>query len=267
MSTEAASAPTIAATGAAIVVVLTDVCDWQDSVRHAARLAAATGRRLRVVLADGGDLLNAANLACVRLMASGGLVSAFDPLEARRLVKAQIARLRRELQELAARLAIEVELIEATTTEDGLWVGTTALTVFGRRRRGVIMVVHAGTVGTLEVAARLAAERRQEVRLLSAATADPRGDPPAVRAMADRFAGAARRCRDAAPAGRRGHRRRARDRPGMAGAAPLDAGGPSRAVAEAAGDEGRRHARHRPLSGAAGQAARRASASRAAKAG
>lgn len=172
MSTQAASAPTIAATGAAIVVVLTDVCDWQDSVRHAARLAAATGRRLRVVLADGSDLLNAANLACVRLMASGGLVSAFDPLEARRLVKAQTARLRRELQELAARLAIEVELIEATTTEDGLWVGTTALTVFGRRRRGVIMVVHAGTAGTLEVAARLAAERRQEVRLLSAATAD-----------------------------------------------------------------------------------------------
>jgi hypothetical protein len=172
MSTQAASAPTIAATGAAIVVVLTDVCDWQDSVRHAARLAAATGRRLRVVVANGGDLLNAANLACVRLMASGGFVSAFDPLEARRLVKAQTARLRRELQELAARLAIEVELIEATT-ENGLWVGTTALTVFGRRRRGVIMVVHAGTAGTLEVAARLAAERRQEVRLLSAATADP----------------------------------------------------------------------------------------------
>ncbi len=159
----------------AVVILLTDIADWQRPVGEAARLAAATGRRLRVVLADSSELLTAASLDCVKLLASGGMVSGFDAREARRLLRAQTARLRHELERLAAGLAIEIELIEATASnEAGIWTGSTALTVFGRRRRGIIMVVHAGTGATLEVAARLATERRQGVRLLSAAVAlDP----------------------------------------------------------------------------------------------
>jgi hypothetical protein len=174
LSTPPTGATTLTTAGS-VTVILTDVCDWQAPVRDAARLAAASGRKLRVVLADSDELLAAASLDCVRLLASGGLVSAFDPAEARRLVRAQTARLRQELQTLAKRLAIDTELVETrAATEPSLWAGSTALTVFGRRRRGLIMVVHAGTTGTLEVAARLAAERRQAVRLLVAgAAADP----------------------------------------------------------------------------------------------
>jgi hypothetical protein len=168
-------------TAGSVTVVLTDVCDWQEAVRDAARLAAASGRKLRVVLADSDELLAAASLDCVRLLASGGLVSAFDPAEARRLVKAQTARLRQELQTLGRRLGIDTELVETkAVAEAGLWTGSTALTVFARRRRGLIMVVHAGTAGTLEVAARLAAERRQAVRLLVAGTAE---DPALLRRL------------------------------------------------------------------------------------
>lgn len=174
MSKPVASATTLATPGS-VTVILTDVCDWQEPVRDAARLAAASGRKLRVVLADSDELLAAARLDCVRLLASGGMVSAFEPAEARRLVRAQTARLRQELETLGRRLAIDTELVETkTAVETSPWAGSTALTVFARRRRGLIMVVHAGTAGTLEVAARLAAERRQAVRLLVAgAAADP----------------------------------------------------------------------------------------------
>ncbi len=157
------------ATSGTVTVILTDPCDWQEPVTRAARLAAAGGKRLRVILADSGDLLTAASLDCVRLMASGGLVSDFDPAGARRLLKAQAGRLRREIETLARRLQIEAELVEATPeTASRVWAGSTALTVFGRRR-GVLLVVHAGTAATLEVAASLAAERHQAVRLLTAA--------------------------------------------------------------------------------------------------
>lgn len=156
------------ATAGTVVTILTDMSDWREPVTRAARLAAATGRKLRVVVADGGELLAAASLACAHLMAPGGLVSRFEPREARQLLKAQSARLRLELQRLAQRLGIQAELIETgPTPEVGLWAGGTALTVFGRRRRGIILVVHAGSMATLEVAARLAAEGRQHVRLLN----------------------------------------------------------------------------------------------------
>jgi hypothetical protein len=155
------------ATAGTVITILTDMSDWREPVTRAARLAAATGRKLRVVVADGGELLAAASLACAHLMAPGGLVSRFEPREARRLLKAQSARLRLELQRLAQRHGIEAELIEPEAVPPpGLWAGGTALTVFGRRRRGVILVVHAGSMATLEIAARLAAEGRQKVRLL-----------------------------------------------------------------------------------------------------
>lgn len=159
---------TTLATAGTVITILTDMSDWREPVTRAARLAAATGRKLRVVVADGGELLAAASLTCAHLMAPGGLVSRFEPPEARRLMKAQSARLRLELQRLAERLGIEVELIEPETIPAaGFWAGSTALTVFGRRRRGVILVVHAGSMATLEIAARLAAEGRQPVRLLN----------------------------------------------------------------------------------------------------
>lgn len=156
------------ATAGTVITILTDMSDWQEPVARAARLAAATGRKLRVVVADSGELLAAASLACAHLMAPGGLVSRFEPREARRLLKAQSARLRLELQRQAQLLGIEAELIEPEAVlPPGLWAGGTALTVFGRRRRGIILVVHAGSIATLEIAARLAAEGRQTVRLLS----------------------------------------------------------------------------------------------------
>ena len=155
------------ATAGTVITILTDLSDWQEPVARAARLAAATGRKLRVIVADSGELLAAASLACAHLMAPGGLVSRFEPREARRLLKAQSFRLRLELRRQAERLGIEAELIEPEAVPPpGLWAGGTALTVFGRRRRGVILVVHAGSTATLEVAARLAAEGRQPVRLL-----------------------------------------------------------------------------------------------------
>lgn len=167
-ATPAGRAATLETTGT-VTVILTDPCDWQEPVTRAAGLAARSGRRLKVILADSGDLLTAASLDCVRLMASGGLLSDFDPAAARRLLRAQTVRLRQGIAELARRLKIEAELIEATAeTASRVWAGSTALTVFGRRR-GVLLVVHAGTAATLEVAASLAAERHQAVRLLTAA--------------------------------------------------------------------------------------------------
>lgn len=159
--------------GETVIVVLTELTEWQDSVTHAAQLAAASDRRLRVILADGDELVSAAGLHCARILAHGGLLSTFDLVEARRLVKAHLNRLRQGLPALAARYAIEIELVEApAVTDHSLWTGSTALTVFGRRRRGVIMVVYAGTAATLDVAARLAAEQRQTVSLLRTAGAD-----------------------------------------------------------------------------------------------
>jgi hypothetical protein len=181
--TETQAHPT--ATPGSVVVVLTDICDWQESVRDAARLAAATGRRLRVVVADGGEILTAANLDCVRLLAAGGGVSAFDPLVARRLLRAQMVRLRQGLAALAARLGIEAELSEPKAAPDAaFWAGSTALALFARRRRGVIMVVHAGTATTLEVAARLAVERQQMVHLVTAtASGGGRLEPAELRRL------------------------------------------------------------------------------------
>lgn len=169
------------ATPGTVVVVLTDICDWREPVQEAARLAAATGRNLRVVVADSDDLLTAASLDCVGLLAAGGLVSAFDPKAARRLLRAQMVRLRQGLQELAGRLRIEIGLVEpAVAPESGFWAGSTALALFARRRRGIILVVHAGTAATLELAARLAVERHQMVHLLSAAGAGMAGPDPAT---------------------------------------------------------------------------------------
>ncbi len=164
----AASAPaTTVTTAGTVVLILADMSDWREPLNRAARLAAVSGRKLRVIVADGGELLAAASLACAHLMAPGGLISAFEPRQARRLLKAQIARLRLELARLAPALGIEAELIEPAAGPPGdFWAGSTALTVFGRRRRGVLMVVHAGSAATLEIAARLAAEGRQHVRLL-----------------------------------------------------------------------------------------------------
>ena len=164
----AASAPaTTVTTAGTVVLILADMSDWREPLNRAARLAAVSGRKLRVIVADGGELLAAASLACAHLMAPGGLISAFEPRQARRLLKAQIARLRLELARLAPALGIEAELIEPAAGPPGdFWAGSTALTVFGRRRRGVLMVVHAGSAATLEIAARLAAEGRQKVRLL-----------------------------------------------------------------------------------------------------
>jgi hypothetical protein len=156
------------ATAGTVITILTDTSDWSGPVARAARLAAATGRKLKVIVADGGELMAAASLACAHLMAPGGLVSSFEPREARRLMKAQLSRLRLELQRQAQQLGIEAELVEPEAVlPPGLWTGGTALTVFGRRRRGVILVVHAGSMATLEIAARLAAEGRQPVRLLN----------------------------------------------------------------------------------------------------
>jgi hypothetical protein len=169
---EAAGAATVETPGT-VTIILTDPCDWAGPVSDAARLAASNGKRLRVVIADSAELLTAASLDCVRLLASGGGVSAFDPTAARRLLKAQTARLRGEVERLARRYGLDAEVVELTpSTLTGFWAGSAALTVFGRRRRGVLLVVHAGTSGTLEIAARLAAERRQSVRLLSAGGAD-----------------------------------------------------------------------------------------------
>jgi hypothetical protein len=166
VTAQVSSAATVTTAGA-VITILTDPSDWREPVTRAARLAAATGRKLKVVVADGGELMAAASLACARLMAPGGVISTFEPREARRLLKSQTTRLRLELEQLARRLGIEAELVEpAAAATVGLWTGCTALTVFGRRRRGVIMVVHAGSAATLEVAARLAAEHHQHVRLL-----------------------------------------------------------------------------------------------------
>ncbi len=166
MTAQLSTAATVTTAGT-VITILTDPCEWREPVTRAARLAAATGRKLKVVLADTGELLAAARLACARLMAPGGLISTFEPREARRLLKSQTTRLRLELERLARGLGIEAELVEpAAAATGGLWTGCTALTVFGRRRRGVIMVVHAGSAATLEIAARLAAEHRQHVRLL-----------------------------------------------------------------------------------------------------
>jgi len=154
------------ATAETVITLLTDLGDWRDPVTRAARLAAATGRKLRVIVADDRELLAAAGLACAGLIAPGGTISRFEPAVARRLLKSQTTRLRLELARLARGLGIEAELVEPqTVAAAGLWAGCTALTVFGRRR-GVILLVHAGSRATLEIAQRLAAERRQHVRLL-----------------------------------------------------------------------------------------------------
>jgi|GEM_PF-2227996 len=148
-----------------VITILTDLAAWRDPVTRAARLASASGRKLRVIVADDSELLAAAGLACAHLLARGGSLSTFEPGQARRLLKSQTTRLRLELQRLAKELGIEAELVEPQAVAAGLpWAGCTALTVFGRRR-GVILVVHAGSAATLEIAGRLAAERCQQVRL------------------------------------------------------------------------------------------------------
>lgn len=170
-----------------VTTILADLCDWQEPVRDAARLAAQTGRRLKVVLADGGDLLTAFSLDCGRLVATQGPVRTIDRHQAQRLLNAQIARLRQELEALAERLGIAVELTTLGPKAAGFWAGSMALTVFGRRRRGTLLVIHAGTAGTLEVAARLAAERRQSVRLLAVADGQPSGDPDTLARLLGRW--------------------------------------------------------------------------------
>ena len=155
---------TTLATPRAVIVILSGDADWQEPLARAARLAAATGKSLRVLLANGDELISAAALECARLVARDGLLGAFDAVAARRLVRAREARLRQVLQSLAARHGIEAEL--AKSAPDAVWAGSAALTFFGRRRRGTLLVVHAGTADTLEVAARLALEQQQEVRLL-----------------------------------------------------------------------------------------------------
>jgi hypothetical protein len=158
-------------TARTVIVILTGDADWQEPLDRAARLAAATGKALRVLLADDDALVSAAALDCVRLVAWGGLVGAFDPTAARRLVRARRARLRGVLQGLAARHGIAAELAESAPATH--WAGCAALTFFGRRRRGTLLVVHAGTVDTLDVAARLALEQHQEVRLLLVGAGSP----------------------------------------------------------------------------------------------
>lgn len=159
------------ATPRAVIAILSGDADWQEPLARAARLAAATGKSLRVLLTDGDELIAAAALDCARLVAWGGLVGTFDPVAARRLMRARQSRLRQVLRSLAARHGIEAELAESPP--DAVWTGSAALTFFGRRRRGALLVVHAGTAETLDVAARLALEQQQEVRLLvvSAASA------------------------------------------------------------------------------------------------
>ncbi len=167
-----ATATTLATPGA-VIVILSGDADWQEPLARAARLAAATGKSLRVLLANGDQLISAAALDCARLVAWDGLVGAFDPVAARRLVRARETRLRQVLRGLAARYRIEAEL--AAGAPDTAWSGSVALTFFGRRRRGTLLVVHAGTADTLEVAARLALEQQQEVRLLVVSEAPAAG--------------------------------------------------------------------------------------------
>jgi len=165
MSAALEGAATVTTPGT-VITILTDLADWREPVNRAARLAAASGRKLRVIVADDSELLAAAGLACANLLAPGGSISAFEPAQARRLLKGQTTRLRLELERLARGLGIEAELVEPRSMAAGvLWTGCTALTVFGRRR-GVILVVHAGSAATLQIAGRLAAERRQQVRLV-----------------------------------------------------------------------------------------------------
>lgn len=165
MSAALQGAATVTTPGT-VITILTELADWRDPVTRAARLAATSGRKLRVIVADDSELLAAASLACAHLLAPGGSISAFEPAQARRLLKGQTTRLRLELQRLARGLGIEAELVEPRSVAVGvLWTGCTALTVFGRRR-GVILVVHSGSSATLEIAGRLAAERRQQVRLV-----------------------------------------------------------------------------------------------------
>lgn len=159
------AASTTLTTPRTVIVVLNGDADWQAPLDRAARLAAASGKALRVLLTDDDALVSAAALGCVRLVAWGGTVGAFDPTAARRLVRARRARLQGVLQALATRHSIEAELAEGAPATR--WSGCAALTVFGRRRRGALLVVHAGTADTLDVAARLALEQHQEVRLLS----------------------------------------------------------------------------------------------------
>ena len=173
MSAAASPTATTVASSGTVTVILADPCNWEGPVADAARLAAASGKRMRVVLDDGGDLLTAASLDCVHLLASGGGLSSIDSAAARRLLRAQTARLRAEVDRLARRLGLEAEVLEvAPGSAAGFSAGSMALTVFSRRRRGVLLVVHAGTSGTLEIAARLAAERHQVVRLLNASSTD-----------------------------------------------------------------------------------------------
>lgn len=162
MSTTTAATLTTART---VIVILNGDADWQAPLDRAARLAAASGKALRVLLTDDEALVSAAALDCVRLVAWGGTVGTFDTTAARRLVRARRARLQGVLQGLAARHGIAAELADGSPA--GHWTGCAALTVFGRRRRGALLVVHAGTADTLDVAARLALEQHQEVRLLS----------------------------------------------------------------------------------------------------
>jgi hypothetical protein len=165
MSAPLEGAATVTTPGT-VITILTELADWRDPVTRAARLAAASGRKLQVIVADDSELLAAASLACAHLLAPGGSISTFEPAQARRLLKGQTTRLRLELERLARGLGIEAELVESRAVAAGaLWRGCTALTAFGRRR-GVILVVHAGTSATLEIAGRLAAERRQQVRLV-----------------------------------------------------------------------------------------------------
>jgi len=173
MSAAATPTATTVASSGTVTVILADPCNWEGPLADAARLAATSGKRLRVVLTDGGELLTAASLDCVRLLATGGMVSSIDSAAARRLLRAQTVRLRAEVDRLARRLGLEAEVQEvAPGSASGFSAGSMALTVFSRRRRGVLLVVHAGTSGTLEIAARLAAERHQVVRLLNASSTD-----------------------------------------------------------------------------------------------
>lgn len=181
MSTALARKADTTATGA-VIVIITDPHGWEEPLRHGVALAAASGRKLKVILAGNDELGAAARLDCCRFVGTAGLSIAFSANEARRLLQAQARRLRHELERLGARHGIAVELmVPALPAPAAIWTGGAALTVFGRRR-GILLVVHAGTEATLELAARLAAERRQAVRLLrvegeSAGTDQPRLGP------------------------------------------------------------------------------------------
>lgn len=63
MSAALQGAATVTTPGT-VITILTELADWRDPVTRAARLAATSGRKLRVIVADDSELLAAASLAC-----------------------------------------------------------------------------------------------------------------------------------------------------------------------------------------------------------